>query len=98
MNITNSWISFILYGGFCGVIALIIFAMVIFEPKKVFNASTCGDNCAKWLLKITEEEDRTINLRHIMDFGEKPFSIKILNSGEIVHSMKELTEAAIDYL
>lgn len=72
--------------------------LVLFEPKKVFNASTCGDNCAKWLLKITEEEDRTINLRHIMDFGEKPFSIKILNSGEVVHSMKELTEAAIDYL
>ena len=34
----------------------------------------------------------------LLDFGEKPFSIKILNSGEIVHSMKELTEAAIDYL
>ena len=41
VNITNSWISFILYGGFCGVIALIIFAMVIFEPKKVLS----------WILK-----------------------------------------------
>lgn len=21
-------------------------------PEKIFNASNCGDNCAKWLLKI----------------------------------------------
>ena len=24
--------------------------LVKFEPEKVFNVSTCGDNCAKWLL------------------------------------------------
>ena len=22
------------------------------ERSKVFNASTCGDNCAKWILKL----------------------------------------------
>ena len=27
------------------------------EKSKIFNASTCGDNCAKWLLKIGEMED-----------------------------------------
>ena len=72
--------------------------LVLFEPKKVFNASTCGDNCAKWLLKIAEKEDRTINLRHIMDFGESQFEIYIQNTGTIVHSMKELTEIAVDYV
>ena len=30
--------------------------LVANEPDKVFNASTCGDNCAKWLLKIAEEK------------------------------------------
>ena len=40
--------------------------LVKFEKNKIFNASTCGDNCAKWLLKIAETEDRTINLRHLM--------------------------------
>ena len=64
------------------------------EPKKVFNASTCGDNCAKWLLKIAEREDITINLRHLMDFGEGKFDICILNTGQIVHSMKELVPIA----
>ena len=72
--------------------------LVLFEPGKIFNASTCGDNCAKWLLKIAEEEDRTINLRHIMDFGEEPFEIEILNTGDIVHSMTELVDIAIDYV
>ncbi|MBE6105747.1 DUF4869 domain-containing protein [Anaerovibrio lipolyticus] len=63
-------------------------------PDKVFNASTCGDNCAKWLLKIAEDEDRTINLRHLMDFGDGAFSIKILNTNQVVHSMKELVPIA----
>lgn len=68
--------------------------LVKFEKDKVFNASTCGDNCAKWLLKIAEKEDRTINLRHLMDFGKETFEIRILNTGQVVHSMKELVPAA----
>lgn len=43
---------------------------VKFEKDKIFNASTCGDNCAKWLLKIAEKEERTINLHHLMNFGD----------------------------
>ena len=72
--------------------------LVLFEPEKVFNASTCGDNCAKWLLRIAEKEDRTVNLRHIMDFGNDPLEIRIVNTGETVHSMAEFTDAAIDYV
>ena len=72
--------------------------LVLFEPGKVFNASTCGDNCAKWLLRIAASEDRTVNLRHIMDFGDEPFEIRIRNTGDVVHSMKELVDIAIDYV
>ena len=60
------------------------------EPQNIFNASTCGDNCAKWILKIAEKQDTTINLRHLMDFGDEKFDICILNTNQIVHSMKEL--------
>ena len=45
-------------------------------PEQIFNASTCGDNCAKWLLKIGEEKDITVNLRPLMDFGEGNFAFK----------------------
>lgn len=72
--------------------------LVKFNREKVFNASTCGDNCAKWLLRIAQEEDRTINLRHLMDFGEEPFTVRILNTGQIVHSMKELVPIAGEFV
>lgn len=64
------------------------------EPHKIFNASTCGDNCAKWILEIAREQDITINLRHLMDFGEEDFDICILNTDQIVHSMEELVPIA----
>ena len=70
----------------------------LFGIYKIFNASTCGDNCAKWLLKIAESEDRTINLRHLMNFGKAPFVIRILNTGEIVHSMEELVSIAGEFV
>ena len=60
----------------------------------VFNASTCGDNCAKWILKLAETDDITINLRHLMDFGEGTFDIRIMNTNQVVHSMKELVPIA----
>lgn len=72
--------------------------LVKFEKDKIFNASTCGDNCAKWLLKIADQEDRTINLRHLMDFGKDRFTIRILNTNEIVHSMKELVSIAGNFV
>ena len=67
-------------------------------PEKVFNASTCGDNCAKWILKMAEEKDVTINLRHLMDFGENTFTVRILNTNQIVHNMEELVPIAGKYV
>lgn len=61
-------------------------------------ASTCGNNCAKWLLKIAEKEDRTVNLRNIMDFGTGNFAVHVINTDKIVHSMKELVPIAINYV
>lgn len=72
--------------------------LVKFDKDKVFNASTCGDNCAEWLLKIAETEDRTINLHHLMDFGKAPFTIRILNTDQIVHSMDELVAIAGEFV
>lgn len=65
---------------------------------KIFNASNCGDNCSSWLLKIAEQKDVTVNLRHFMNFGKDPFKLKILNNGKIVHNMKEFVLQAGEYL
>ena len=65
---------------------------------KVFNASNCGDNCAKWLLRIGREKDVTVNLRHIMDFGDGIFDLEVINTGEVFHSMQALVPVAGRYV
>ena len=73
--------------------------LMLNEPDRIFNASTCGDNCAKWILEIAKQKDLIINLRHMMNFGkDTDFEIKIKNGGEVVHSMKELIPIASKYL
>lgn len=79
-----------------GVKTLIL--MAFDESCKIFNASVCGNNCAKWILEIGKQKNLTINLRHIMDFGEGTFMLKILNTGEIVHNMSEFIQIAGMYV
>ena len=68
-------------------------------PGKIFNASNCGDNCAKWILKIGEEQNFTINLFHVMDFGKGTFDIRILNDRKlVVHNMQDFLIAGAHYL
>lgn len=67
------------------------------EPKTVFNASTCGDNCVKWLLELAKEKDITVNLNHIMDFG-KDFEVYVLNEKKTVNNMRDLILIAGKYV
>lgn len=67
-------------------------------PDMVFNASNCGNNCAAWLLKIGQEKDVTINLRHIMDFGDDKFEIYVMNTESIVTDMDDLVRIAGRYV
>ena len=71
-----------------------ILLMLFDDTGRIFNASACGDNCAKWILKIAESKDLIINLRHIMEFGDDEFEMKILNTGEVVHNMLEFVNVA----
>lgn len=70
------------------------------EPNKIYNASTCGNNCAKYILEIAKmlKTDLVINLHHLMDFGKGKFEIQIVNSGVVVHDMKELVMNSVDFL
>lgn len=65
------------------------------DREHIYNASACGDNCAPWLLKIGTERDALVRLGHLMHFPEGPLEIKIENTGQIVHSQKELVRAVI---
>lgn len=78
-----------------GVKTLILISHI---SDKIFNASNCGNNCASWLLKIGKEKNVTVNLRHLMDFGDGSFELNVVNKNKIVRSMDELLEIAGDLL
>ena len=65
-----------------GVKTLIL--MAFDDSGRIFNASVCGNDCAKWILEIAKQKELTINLRHIMDLGKDKFEIKILNTNQII--------------
>lgn len=67
------------------------------NPDMVFNASTCGDNCAKYILEIARQQDITINLRHIMRFGKR-FKARVVNDDVIVDSMEQMIILASKYV
>lgn len=58
------------------------------DSEHIFNASSCGDNCARWILQIAEEKDLIIRLGHIMRFPDSIEAI-ILNSGVEVKGYKQ---------
>ena len=68
------------------------------DSGKIFNGSACGDNCAKWILKIAETRDVTITLHHGMRFGAGPFEIEILNNNKIVHNRSEWLENIYEFI
>ncbi len=76
------------------------FLLMANDPEKVFNASTCGDNCAPFILKLAKKKNLTINLRHLLILVKKKFPVdaKVLNTGDVVHSMEELMPIAFQFV
>ena len=72
--------------------------LICFDKKNIFNASTCGDNCSEWILRIAQKRKVVINLHHLMDFGPKPFKANILNTNKIVKNMAELVFEAGEFV
>ena len=74
--------------------------IVIYKmPEKIFDATSCGANCAHMLLTIGKREDVTVNLRYYMPMKSlDPFEIEILNTGRIVTQERDYALAALDCL
>jgi hypothetical protein len=77
-----------------GVKTLIL--MAFDNSGKIFNASVCGDDCAKWIVEISKRKDLTINLHHMMDFSSVgDFDALLLNTGKTIHCYKEYVKETI---
>ena len=78
-----------------GVKTLIL--MAYDSSGKIFNASACGDNCAKWIVRIAQEKDLRIVLHHVMDFSRAgDFTACIDNTAKIVHGYAEYLDEAFN--
>ncbi|MCD7751991.1 MAG: DUF4869 domain-containing protein [Lachnospiraceae bacterium] len=66
------------------------------DREHIFNATNCGDNCAKWILEISRRQDLTICLQHNMNFGTGEFEAEFINNHRKVHNMVELLDTVFD--
>lgn len=72
-----------------------VLILMLKDDSFVYNMSNCGNNCAKWILKIARKKDLVVYLRHIMHFDGE-FEIQIMNTGKIVHNHKEYVEGLFE--
>jgi hypothetical protein len=72
-----------------------VLILMLKDDSYVYNISNCGNNCAKWILKIAQQKDVTVFLQHIMRF-EGDFEIKIMNTDKIVHNRKEYVTGLLE--
>ena len=72
-----------------------VLILMLKDDSFIYNMSNCGNNCAKWVLKIAEKKDLTVFLRHIMRF-EGEFEIQIMNTGRIVHNRSEYVRGRLE--
>ena len=74
--------------------------IMIYEcPDKVFDATSCGPNCAKWLMRIGSLKDIEVNLQYFMPFeSEELFNIRIVNNDQEYHDAEAFAYTALEYL
>lgn len=73
--------------------------MIYEQPDMVFDATSCGQNCAYWLLEIGKRKDVRVNLNYLMTFEAfSPFEICIENENRVVSSHEDYLLTAVKYL
>lgn len=72
-----------------------VLILMLKDDSFVYNLTNCGNNCAKWVLKIAEQKDLTVYLQYMIHF-EGEFEIQIMNTGKIVHNRKEYVLGLIE--
>ncbi len=73
--------------------------MIYEKPQLIFDATSCGENCAKWLLEIGRQKDITVNLNYLMKFEDtSDFKVFINNENHEVRSVADYVMTAIKYV
>ena len=73
--------------------------MIYEKPELIFDATSCGQNCAGCLLEIGKRREATVKLEYLMTFDEyEPFEIRVDNENRIIKYADDYIETAIKYL
>lgn len=79
----------------CGTKTLI---MAAHDSSRIYNLTSCGNNCAKWILKLSSNKDITMRLGNFMDFSKADeFKVRVLNNDEIVTDYQRLVKLLVKY-
>ena len=73
--------------------------MIYEKPQLIFDATSCGGNCAKWLLEIGRKKDVTVNLNYLMKFEFIPdFRVFINNENREITNIDDYITTAVKYV
>jgi len=73
--------------------------MIYEKPEMTFDATSCGQNCAKYLLEIGKKKDVRVNLNYLMTFEEyMPFEIFVENENRIITDPEDYIVTAMKYI
>ena len=72
--------------------------MILFDKTDAIqNLTNCGDNCAKWIGKISELSDKHIVLNHMFKFDDNyPFKFILENNRSIISSEQEFIDNLLE--
>lgn len=65
------------------------------QPELNIWATTCGDNCAKWIIEISKLHDISIVLEHFMKFPSD-FEAVCVETGEKIYTLDDYRRCAVD--
>lgn len=73
--------------------------MIYQRPDLIFDATSCGQNCAKWLVEIGKKKDVTVNLNYLMHLEEVDgFEAYIDNENKLLSTPKDYVYTAVKYI
>ena len=73
--------------------------MIYERPDLVFDATSCGENCSKWLLEIGKQKDVMVNLNYLMKFDKcDNIEVYIENENRLINSYEEYIFTAVKYV
>ena len=70
--------------------------MIYKRPDLIFDATSCGQNCAEWLVRIGEKVDAKVCLEYLMVL-EEPFEVMIDNENRLVSGKEDYLLTAMKY-